>query len=647
MGRNYLKIKEFLVLSFLVILAVLPIAYGFHYIDKYGVNIPLDDQWDSIVPWTIQYYQGTFDPTTLITNQQGDSRGFIPGLTIVGISVATGMDIKTIFYAGYIIYICFILLVAWLLFKEMNIQKNYFLLLLLPVFYYAFNPFYLFRFIYNLGSMGALLLLLVLLTIAVLDFSKNQESKKRTYLLLAIAIVLGVMCSFSGAPGLTIWFVGLIQLSLQQTNEKIKKIIIWIIGAGVLFYTYYIALGWNTTGIHGTEGYFSFLITALTYPLNKFLCYLGVLGAEVIWDPRVALVFGAILIGIFILLVYNNRDLLNLDKYSKWYALLAFGSLTGLELALTRSGAVTFLFVPAIRHTYVYFLPLICIYILVLIYTKDSIDDNTHRNPNISTDINTIISKRGGNYIILGMVFCLLLCGTILHIVPGISAAGQSYDKNIKSEYYLLNYGSTSDDILHQMLYSASISGDITSIRTYAPQLEKLHLNIFSNRTTSSSILRLTMIEPDKKIDSTGNILNPEYFKLSSNIQIGKSAMPAIFEHPQGNGSILVYNNHFISNNSQLEFNIGMDERIWNKSTSDGVTFEIRIAQNATPVETTIFSKSINPAKNPGDRSWQYQSIDLKNFSGQLVDIKLITRPNNNSDYDWAWWGDPKIISSE
>jgi hypothetical protein len=417
-----------------------------------------------------------------------------------------------------------------------------------------------------------------------------------------------------------------------------------MLGAGITFYYYYIAFGFKTTGIHGTEGYYAYFITALTYPLNKFLCFMGVLGAEVIHDPNIAFIFGAVILGTFILLLYNNKNSLKLDIYSKWYALLVFGTLTALELTLTRSGTLQFSifgspdqinFIPGIRHTLVSFLPLMCIYILALVYTKDPDNNNTQLNPNIPF----IISKNEGNFLILGLVLMLMLCGTIFHILPGIAAAGQSHDENMNGEYYLLNYRTASDDQL-KLLHPVP-----DRVRKYAPKLEQYKLGIFSNRTDISSILKLILVEPDKKIDTTGNNLKDGYYIKSSNTKIGNLSMPAIFEHPYGQGSILIYSNYLIPKNSHLEFYIGMDESSWDKDSSDGVTFEIHIAKKTTLSETTIFSKSINPAKDSKERSWQYQSIGLDNLSDELVDIKLITRPNNNPSYDAAWWGDPKLIS--
>jgi hypothetical protein len=299
-------------------------------------------------------------------------------------------------------------------------------------------------------------------------------------------MLLAGMCSFSGAPGLTIWFAGLFQISLQQTTDKIRKLMVWIISTGVLFYTYYIALGFRTEGLHGTESYSAFLVTVATYPIHKFLCFMGVLGAEVIHQTGSATLFGMVLTGLFIVLLYTNRDSLQLGTYSKWYGLLAFGTLTGLALALTRSGTVnsglppTYLFLPAIRHSMDIFLPMMCMYILALIYTKDSLDDPAARDKKIST----VPGKMSWNLVILGMMLALMVCGTVLHAFPGINAAGQSHDDNIKSQDYLLNYGSATDKQLKE------IHPVPDRVRTYAPELEKLHLNIFSNSTnTSPSII--------------------------------------------------------------------------------------------------------------------------------------------------------------
>jgi len=66
--------------------------------------------------------------------------------------------------------------------------------------------------------------------------------------------------------------------------------------------------------------------------------------------------------------------------------------------------------------------------------------------------------------------------------------------------------------------------------------------------------------------------------------------MPAIFEHPQGpTGTTIVYENIDIRKGSCLEFSIGIDEGVWDKPESDGVTFEIHLHDPLANTTQEIF----------------------------------------------------------
>ena len=121
--------------------------------------------------------------------------------------------------------------------------------------------------------------------------------------------------------------------------------------------------------------------------------------------------------------------------------------------------------------------------------------------------------------------------------------------------------------------------------------------------------------------------------------------MQAIFEHPQGSGSSLTYKNILVPTKSLLDFSTGMDEDIWSQNISDGVTFEIFIYDPSLNQEMKVFSEKNDPVNNPDDRKWHHHVIDLEKFGGRNVNVRFVTLPNNNSHYDWAWWGDPKFIS--
>ncbi len=361
-----------------------------------------------------------------------------------------------------------------------------------------------------------------------------------------------------------------------------------------------------------------------------------------------AFIFGILITATGILLIFNNRHLHTTeDIFSKWYALLTLGTLTALELALTRSGYIglstfgppdTIFYIPAIRHSYAIFLPLIALYALALLYTKAS-DKSEYRPRNIESDFFRV-GRREMNIILLGMILTLMVSGTLLHTLPGVAAAEDSYDENIAGQYYLLNYRTATDSQLMVLLPSPSI------VRSFAPKLEQHHLGVFSSAQQKPSLFKFAMIDPHSIRDLTGNNLSSGQYKKSDNVRIGLVAIPAIFEHPQGSGTVLTYNNIFISNKSVLDFYTGLDEDIWSQNSSDGVTFEIYIYNPLIDEEVKIFSEKNNPVNNIDDRQWHHHVIDLENFGGREVSIRFVTLPNNNSNYDWAWWGDPQIVST-
>jgi len=82
-----------------------------------------------------------------------------------------------------------------------------------------------------------------------------------------------------------------------------------------------------------------------------------------------------------------------------------------------------------------------------------------------------------------------------------------------------------------------------------------------------------------------------------------------------------------------LKLNIGMADARWGKTEADGVCFIIKIN------DKEVFSKKYRKQK------WCEQKIDLKDFAGQKVDITFMTDALKNSDYDWALWGKPRIVS--
>ena len=82
----------------------------------------------------------------------------------------------------------------------------------------------------------------------------------------------------------------------------------------------------------------------------------------------------------------------------------------------------------------------------------------------------------------------------------------------------------------------------------------------------------------------------------------------------------------------RLQFYIGLWEGSQN---SDGVTFIVSVQGDE------IFRQHYNQQK------WQLVTLDLSPYRGELVKLRFTTTPgaNGNASWDWAVWGEPKIIS--
>ena len=82
----------------------------------------------------------------------------------------------------------------------------------------------------------------------------------------------------------------------------------------------------------------------------------------------------------------------------------------------------------------------------------------------------------------------------------------------------------------------------------------------------------------------------------------------------------------------RLEFDIGLAD---GSENSDGVTFIVSVQGD------TVFREHYNEQK------WGHINLDLTPYRGQQITLRFTTTPGPNGDsgWDWARWGEPKIIS--
>lgn len=111
-----------------------------------------------------------------------------------------------------------------------------------------------------------------------------------------------------------------------------------------------------------------------------------------------------------------------------------------------------------------------------------------------------------------------------------------------------------------------------------------------------------------------------------------------IFAHPP---SQMIYNVS-IETRSSLAFAIGILPTVWDK-IPQGVKFEIKILYDG--LTESIFSRTLIPKRNLGDRGWHNFILPLEKFSGKIVSIEFITSGSGEDlSYCWSVWGWCKMI---
>lgn len=235
--------------------------------------------------------------------------------------------------------------------------------------------------------------------------------------------------------------------------------------------------------------------------------------------------------------------------------------------------------------------------------------------------------------------------------IPGVNIPQKEYDKIIDQIKKLkFKYIVFRDD------FPGGEIAEITKLRyTYVKNIGNVGIYV-NNEYDSRSHIYYDFIERlddaikeyhDESGETKGLVDDEILTPKAKRIIINNDSRYTMMQHPSFIDSNIIYDNILIQKNMTLEFGIGIDPFVWNKS--DGVQFEISIKVNLKDKrkeEVKILSKYLNPKNDLKDRKWYYYDIDLSKYSGKNVDIYFVTRPGPRGDarYDWAYWGNPKLI---
>ncbi|MDX8549474.1 hypothetical protein [Methanospirillum purgamenti] len=292
----------------------------------------------------------------------------------------------------------------------------------------------------------------------------------------------GILCAvaafFSFSAGMFIWPALLILIIIRKTKQWMKKCLFWVGAAVFTFFFNFIVLGFSQSGIHSTSGYHTYLMTYIHYPLQKFLCFLGTIGSNIIHNNFYAFFAGFLILIFLFVLIIHNWFFRNHYDIAKWYALIIFGLLVSLAITITRSGhgdvfgpETMVLFIADVRHFpgTIIFIP--AIYYLAATYLVKSlsqIDFNDKKGIYPRHFLNI-----SGNFFLVGSIFILLCLGIGFHLIPGIGLAYEWNQNQLENQHVLKNYLTSSDDDLEKMYPDAGW------VRIQAKKMEDHQIGVF------------------------------------------------------------------------------------------------------------------------------------------------------------------------
>ncbi len=298
-------------------------------ISLFGINFPFFDQWE-FVDELDKFYQGSLTAEDLFA-QHNEHRIFFPYLIMLGLAYATNWNIFYELLVNIFLGLCIFLVVLYQIkqtfpLKEYPYRNSLMAVLSLLFFSMAQSENWIW------GWQIQIFLNVLMICIGISYLSKSNTS----FTAFILAIVSGIIATFSFANGMVFWIIGFLIIFLNEASIRLKlfQSLIWLIIFGAVFYLYVADYHRPEHHPYPTQLSIDFILGYITFTF----AYLGAVIFES--DGNVAVIFG--ILGVIIYCygafnIYNNQSL----PYRKYliYLYLSFYSIaSALVTALGRTG---------------------------------------------------------------------------------------------------------------------------------------------------------------------------------------------------------------------------------------------------------------------------------------------------------------------
>jgi len=462
----------------LLLFAILfPILFCFLFVYLFGVNVPVEDQWDMVRIFK-GYFSGNLTLKYLFDNHV-DHRIFFPKLAMLFIGLLSNYNnIAELWFIQLILVSIFLLIYHSA--KHLLAKNSKYIFLILSSFL-VFSLRQWENILWGFQISFLMALLFSLLSFFLMQSYTNKSEPKQRLLFFVFAILCAIIASFSSAMGLLTWPCLFLQLILSGYSSKLKQLCLLIlfstsIPVFILYFT-----DFRTPPKGG--GYLSFLL----HPLEFMSCFFSCVGSSLFWHKHIALLAGTILVSLFALTMikYFKAKLFNSNLF--FITSACYSILTLLLVSASRFKCGDY---ASLTSRYTSFSILFVISLLILIIKYFSLR-------NIST---------------------ITLLSIIIISLPLTYMYGLSNGKIWKLHKdclasILKNYTSQPDELYTEFYFPSA-----EKVKEIAPILESLNFNVFSQKYNGL----VKHEELNKlKIEYTLNNIN--------NIRVSQASRPILF----------------------------------------------------------------------------------------------------------------------
>lgn len=310
----------FAIYKTLVFLYLIPVLLLLWLVDKFTVNVPFWDQWQSSIDLFFNISQGKIIFNDFFS-QHNEHRLFFPRIIFVILAFASKWNIKIeLFCSIFLAILIFLLFYKISDFNRKNTSDRLFHVTNILICYLTFSysqwenwlwGFQIALFLINLCLIGA---------IFVITCLPNISLNKR----IAIAAILCFIASFSSAHGLLTWLalVPAIIFSKDNLKDNIKIITIWM---GLFFLSGFIySIGYVKPGGHPS---LSFLLQSPLAGINYFFSLLGSPLLAITINPNISIFIGLIIFTLWVIIniyTYINHKKAFIQNFIPWFSLGLF-----------------------------------------------------------------------------------------------------------------------------------------------------------------------------------------------------------------------------------------------------------------------------------------------------------------------------------